>query len=87
MDAVKLVDIDKGLIEGWAIPFGGPMPGGKDFDGEAFTPETELYLGNHETRPLKYHHGKDGPRGRTHWSRGQVGAERRRDLARGTASP
>ena len=35
------------------------MPGGKDFDGEAFTPETELYLGNHETRPLKYHHGKD----------------------------
>ena len=59
MDAVKLVDVEKGFIEGWAIPFGGPMPGGKDFDGEAFTPETELYLGNHETRPLKYHHGKD----------------------------
>ena len=59
MDAVKLVDVEKGLIEGWAIPFGGPMPGGKDLDGEAFTPETELYLPNRETRPLKYHHGKD----------------------------
>ena len=44
MEAVKLVDIDKGLIEGWAIPFGGPMPGGKDLDGEAFTKDTEFYL-------------------------------------------
>ena len=51
MDAVKLVDVDKGLIEGWAIPFGGPMPGEKDLDGEAFTKETELYLDNYPSRP------------------------------------
>ena len=59
MEAAKLVDAEKGLIEGWAIPFGGPMPGGKDLDGEAFTPETEFYLPNYTARPLKYHHGKD----------------------------
>ena len=59
MEAVKLVDIDKGLIEGWAIPFGGPMPGGKDLDGEAFTKDTELYLNAYPSRPLLYHHGKD----------------------------
>ena len=59
MDAVKLVDITKGLIEGWAIPFGGPMPGNKDLDGEAFTKETELYLDAYPSRPLLYHHGLD----------------------------
>ena len=59
MDAVKLVDVDKGLIEGWAIPFGGPMPGEKDLDGEAFTKETELYLDNYPSRPILYQHGKD----------------------------
>ena len=59
MEAVKLVDIEKGLIEGWAIPFGGPMPGGKDLDGEAFTKDTELYLNAYPSRPLFYHHGKD----------------------------
>ena len=59
MDAVKLVDVDKGLIEGWAIPFGGPMPGGKDLDGEAFSKDTDLYLDNYPSRPILYQHGKD----------------------------
>ena len=59
MDAVKLVDVEKGLIEGWAIPFGGPMPGSKDLDGEAFTKDTELYLDNYPSRPILYQHGKD----------------------------
>ena len=59
MDAVKLVDVDKGLIEGFAIPFGGPMPGGKDLDNEAFTKDTELFLDAYDKRPLLYHHGMD----------------------------
>ena len=59
MEAVKLVDVEQGLIEGWAIPFGGPMPGGKDLDGEAFTKDTELYMEAYDKRPLLYHHGGD----------------------------
>ena len=59
MDAVKLVDADKGIVEGYAIPFGGPLPGGKDLDGEAFTAETELYLGAYDRRPVLYFHGMD----------------------------
>ena len=70
MDAVKLVDIEKGLIEGFAIPFGGPMPGGKDLDNEAFSKETELYLDAYDKRPLLYMHGMDKALGV-----GPIGAE------------
>ena len=56
---MKLVDAEKGLVEGWAIPFGGPMPGDKDLDGEAFTKDTELFLDAYDKRPLLYHHGQD----------------------------
>ena len=59
MEAVKLVDADKGIVEGYAIPFGGPMSGDKDLDGEAFTKETELYLGAYDRRPVLYFHGMD----------------------------
>ena len=70
MEAVKLVDIEKGLIEGWAIPFGGPMPGGKDLDNEAFTKDTELYLDAYDKRPVLYMHGMDKALGV-----GPIGAE------------
>ena len=60
MEAVKLVDVEKGLIEGFAIPFGGPMAGGKDLDGEAFTKDTELYLDAYgQASAMLYHHGID----------------------------
>ena len=59
MDAVKLTDAAEGIVEGWAIPFGGPMPGGKDLDGEAFTKDTELFLDAYERRPVLYFHGMD----------------------------
>ena len=58
MEAVKLIDASKGIVEGFAIPFGGPM-GGKDLDGEAFTKDTELFLDSYSTRPILYHHGMD----------------------------
>ena len=70
MDAVKLVDVEKGLVEGWAIPFGGPMPGGKDLDGEAFSKDTELFLDAYDKRPLLYFHGMDKALGV-----GPIGAE------------
>ena len=70
MDAVKLVDVEKGLIEGWAIPFDGPMPGGKDLDGEAFSKDTELFLDAYDKRPLLYSHGMDKALGV-----GPIGAE------------
>ena len=70
MDAVKLVDVEKGLVEGWAIPFGGPMPGGKDLDGEAFTKDTELFLDAYAKRPVLYFHGMDKALGV-----GPIGAE------------
>ena len=45
-------------IEGLAIPFGGPLAG-KDFDGERFTPATDLCLPwfGESGRPMLYGHG------------------------------
>jgi hypothetical protein len=49
------------LIEGLAIPFGGPLAG-KDFDGEHFEPDTDLCLPwfGATGRPALYGHGLNG---------------------------
>ena len=70
MDAVKLVDVDKGIVEGYAIPFGGPMPGDKDLEGDAFSKDTNLFLDSYDKRPLLYFHGRDKALGV-----GPIGAE------------
>lgn len=57
--AVKAVDVDKGLIEGLAIPYGGPVQG-RDLYGDAFTKDTNLALDWYSERPLLYGHGMDG---------------------------
>lgn len=57
--AVKAVDADSGLIEGLAIPYGGPFQG-RDLDGERFTPDTDLCLKWFDRIPLVYQHGLDG---------------------------
>lgn len=60
MDAVKFVDGSDDLIEGLAIPFGGPFAG-KDFDGEDFGPDTDFAFDYFPAgRPTIYHHGLDG---------------------------
>lgn len=41
-----------------AIPFGGPF-GGKDFDGEHFSPRTDIKHDWFPTRPVMWHHGSD----------------------------
>lgn len=58
--AVKFLDEEAGLIEGLAIPFGGPAPGGKDLDGDYFTKDTDLCLEWYpEGRPILYSHALD----------------------------
>lgn len=56
--AVKRVAPD--VIEGIAIPFGG-LKGGRDFDDERFTADTDLCIDwfGPSGRPLLYHHGMD----------------------------
>lgn len=58
--AVKYVDGSDSLIEGLAIPFGGPFAG-KDLDGEDFGPDTDFALDWFPSgRPVIYQHGIDG---------------------------
>jgi hypothetical protein len=42
-----------------AIPFGGPLKGGKDLDGEYFSPRTDPKPSWFKERPVLFHHGKD----------------------------
>ena len=42
-----------------AIPFGGPFAGGKDLDGEYFSPRTDIKADWFPTRPVLWQHGKD----------------------------
>lgn len=42
-----------------AIPFGGPFDG-RDFDGEFFTPRTDIKADWFDRRPLVWHHNLDG---------------------------
>lgn len=60
--AVKFVDGSDSIIEGLAIPYGGPAYlGGKDFHKEKFTAETDLALDwfPNEGRPFLFGHGLD----------------------------
>ena len=58
--AVKFADGTDNIIEGLAVPFGGPFAG-KDLDGESFGPDTDLALEwfPEEGRPVIFHHGLD----------------------------
>lgn len=57
--AVKFVDEEKGIIGGFGLPYGGPMPGNKDLEGEDFGPDTNFHLDWFPQRPILYHHGLD----------------------------
>jgi len=47
------------------VPFGGPISG-RDVDGEAFTPNTDIWLKIGDTRPVTYLHGY-GPDSADEW--------------------
>lgn len=57
MEPIKFVKDSDDRIEGYGIPYGGPM-GGKDLDGEAFTKDTDFALDWYDKRPLLMWHGK-----------------------------
>lgn len=42
-----------------AIPFGGPLKGGRDLDGEFFSPRTDVKSQWFKERPVLWHHGGD----------------------------
>lgn len=42
-----------------AIPFGGPLKGGKDLDGEFFSVRTDIKPHWFKERPVIFHHGQD----------------------------
>jgi hypothetical protein len=42
-----------------AIPFGGPLKGGKDLDGEYFSPNTDIKADWFDRRPVLFHHAQD----------------------------
>lgn len=56
---VKVTDRALGIIEGWGIPFGGPINGG-DLDGEFFDAKTDFRFDLFpDGRPILYDHGTD----------------------------
>ena len=59
MEPVKAVSLDDGIIEGLAIPYGGPMDG-VDLTGTAFHADTDFALDWFPAgRPVTYQHGLD----------------------------
>ena len=61
-DTEKRMKADGDYVEtGWrvlGVPFGGPIDG-RDLDGEAFTPETDIWLKVGDKVNLTYYHGFD----------------------------
>lgn len=58
--SIKFIGDSSDTIEGLAIPFSGPLTGGKDFDGEYFSKSTDLCLEWFSERPILYDHGTNG---------------------------
>jgi len=59
MDNLKAEQIGSSKWRVLAIPFGGPMKGGKDLDGEFFDAETDVKPRWFRERPVIFHHGLD----------------------------
>lgn len=59
--AVRLLDREKGIIEGLIVPFTGPLPGDQDLYGTRFSKDTDLALDWFPDggRPGLYRHGMD----------------------------
>ena len=59
MDNLKAEQLGSAKWRVLAIPFGGPMKGGKDLDGEFFSPRTDIKPAWFKERPVLFHHGQD----------------------------
>lgn len=58
MDYLKAERLGSAKWRVLAIPFGGPFEG-KDFDGEFFSPRTDIKPDWFRERPVLWHHGRD----------------------------
>jgi hypothetical protein len=63
MDTMKAEQIGSSKWRVLAIPFGGPMAGGRDLDGEFFSPRTDIKARWFKERPVLFHHGQDAVAG------------------------
>ena len=59
MDTMKAEQVGSAKWRVLAIPFGGPFKGGKDLDGEFFSPRTDIKARWFAERPVLFHHGMD----------------------------
>jgi hypothetical protein len=59
MDFLKAEQIGTAKWRVLAIPFGGPLKGGKDLDGEFFSERTDIKPHWFKERPVIFHHGQD----------------------------
>lgn len=59
-EPLKAVQLTNAKWRVLAIPFGGPFAGGKDADGEYFSPRTDVKADWFRERPVLWHHGGDG---------------------------
>jgi hypothetical protein len=59
MDHLKAEQLGSSKWRVLAIPFGGPLAGGRDLDGEFFSPRTDVKAGWFKERPVLFHHGQD----------------------------
>jgi hypothetical protein len=63
MDYLKAEQLGTAKWRVLAIPFGGPLKGGKDLDGEFFSPRTDIKPHWFKERPVIFHHGQDAELG------------------------
>lgn len=59
MDTLKAEQIGTAKWRVLAIPFGGPLKGGKDLDGEYFSARTDPKPRWFKEHPVLFHHGQD----------------------------
>jgi hypothetical protein len=59
MEALKAEQLGTAKWRVLAIPFGGPLKGGKDLDGEYFSPRTDPKPHWFKEHPVIFHHGGD----------------------------
>jgi hypothetical protein len=59
MDTMKAEQLGAAKWRVLAIPFGGPFKGGKDLDGEFFSPRTDIKPRWFNERPVIFQHGLD----------------------------
>jgi hypothetical protein len=59
MEPIKAEQLGTAKWRVLAIPFGGPFKGGKDLDGEYFSPRSDIKADWFDKRPVLFHHAQD----------------------------